>query len=145
MSTAAFNMVLQANGVVNPSGQRGGPEQSHYGAAMESIERALDWLTNPDLVPCHVIVNAHWTYQDADNGLMKAYPETVGNKLSPKVGRKFNSLFSVSITAGQRSIKVRKDGMIACKSAKPLSKEQYPVETGMADIFKEMVGEPPAS
>lgn len=145
MSTSAFNMVLRANGVTNPSGQRGGPEQSHYGAAMESIERALDWLTNPLLVPCHVIVNAHWTYQDADNGLLKAYPETVGNKLSPKVGRKFNNLFSFSISAGARSIKVRKDGMIACKSSKPLKKEQYPIEAGLAEIFAEIVGPPPAS
>ena len=145
MSAAAFNMVLQANGVVNPSGQRGGPEQSHYGAAMESIERAIDWLTNPYLVPCHAIVNAHWTYQDADSGILKPYPETLGNKLSPKIGRKFNNMFSFSITAGARSIKVRKDGMVACKSSKPLSKETYPIEDGLAAIFKEIVGPPPAS
>lgn len=143
MSKAAFNMVLQANGVVSPSGNRGGPEQSHYGAAMESIERALDWLTNPDLVPCHVIVNAHWTYQDT-GGFPKAYPETVGTKLSPTVGRKFNNLFSVSISAGARSIKVKKDGMVACKASKPLKNESYSVETGLAEIFLELVGKPPA-
>jgi len=74
---------------------------------------------------------------------MKAYPETVGNKLSPKVGRKFNNMFSVSITAGVRSIKTKKDGMIACKASKPLTKDQYSIETGMAEIFREIVGPPP--
>jgi hypothetical protein len=145
MTQSCFNMVLQANGVVNPSGQRGGPEQSHYGTAMDSVERAILWLTDPTLVPCHVIVNAHWTYQESEGGMIQAYPETIGNKLSPKVGRKFNNLFSYSITAGQRSIKVQKDGVIACKSSKPLSKDKYSIETGMAEIFAEIVGPPPKS
>lgn len=144
MAVSSFNMVLQANGIVSPSGQRGGPEQSHYGTAMDNIDRALLWLTNPEIVPCHVLVNAHWSTND-EGGMSRLVPETIGNKLSPKVGRKFNNLFSFSITAGERSIKVKKDGLIACKSSKPLSKDKYPIESGMAEIFKEIVGPPPAS
>lgn len=144
MAVSSFNMVLQANGIVNPSGQRGGPEQSHYGTAMDNIDRALLWLTNPEMVPCHVIVNAHWTVQDGEGGATRMVPETIGNKLSPKVGRKFNNLFSFSITAGKRTIKVKKDGLVACKSSKPLTKEQYDIETGLAEIFREIVGPPPS-
>lgn len=145
MARASYNMVLQANGVVGMMGTRGGPEMSHYGAAMDNVERALSWLTNPNLVPCHVICNAHWTWQDFEGGGSRPYPEAIGNKLNPKIARDFNNLYSVSLTAGTRTIKVKKDGLIACKSSKPLSKEQYPIETGLAEIFKEIVGPPPTS
>lgn len=142
-SKSSFNMVLQANGVVAPSGQRGGPEQSHYGTAMDNIGKMLNLLTNPNMVPCHLIVNAHWTYQELGDGRTSAMPETIGTKLSPTIARDFNNLYSVSISAGTRSIKVKRDGLIACKSSKPLSKESYPIETGMAEIFREIVGPPP--
>lgn len=143
MSKSSFNMVLQANGVVVPSGQRGGPEQSHYGTAQDNIDRLLLNLTDPNLVPCHVIVNAHWTYQESSSGRVEPYPETIGKALNPSVARKFNNLFSISITAGNRSIKVQKDGVIPCKSSKPLHKPEYSIETGMSEIFKEIVGQPP--
>lgn len=144
MSKSAFNMVLQANGVVRPSGERGGPEQSHYGAAQDNVERLLLNLTNPELVPCHVIVNAHWTWQDRPDGRTEAYPETIGKALNPTIARKFNNLFSISIAAGNRSIKVVKDGVIPCKASRPLQKAEYSIETGMAEIFREIVGPPPA-
>jgi hypothetical protein len=144
MSKSSYNMVLQANGIVRPSGERGGPEQSHYGAAQDNIERLLLNLTNPDLVPCHVIVNAHWTYQEAGNGRIEPYPETIGKALNPTIGRKFNNLFSIGITAGVRQINVKKDGMIPCKASRPLKNETYPIATGMSDIFKELVGRPPS-
>ena len=145
MARASFNMVLQANAIVSPSGSRGGPEQSHYGTAMENVERTISMLTNPDIVPCHVLVNAHWSFQEDGSGILRPYPETIGNKLNPKIARDFSNLFSVSITAGQRSIKVKKDGVIACKASRNLRKEQYPIDTGMADIFLEVVGPHPKS
>lgn len=144
MSKSSFNMVLQANGVVRPSGERGGPEQSHYGAAQDNVERLLLNLTNPLLVPCHVIVNAHWTYQETAGGRVEPYPETIGKALNPTVARKFNNLFSISITAGKRQINVTKDGVIPCKASKPMRQETYPIDTGMSAIFKEIVGAPPA-
>jgi AAA domain len=144
MARASFNMVLQANAIVQPSGNRGGPEQSHYGTAMENVERTISLLMNPEVVPCHVLVNAHWAYQEDGSGIMRPFPETIGSKLNPKVARDFNNLFSVSISAGKRSIKVKKDGIIACKASRKLSKEQYDIETGLAEIFLEVVGKHPA-
>jgi len=143
MARASFNMVLQANAVIVPSGQRGGPEQSHYGTAMENVERTVSLLTNPDIVPCHVLVNAHWAYQEDGSGILRPFPETIGNKLNPKIARDFNNLFSVSINGNKRSIKVKRDGVIGCKSSRPLSKESYDLETGLADIFLEVVGPHP--
>lgn len=143
MARASFNMVLQANAVIVPSGTRGGPEQSHYGTAMENVERTISLLTDPDIVPCHVLVNAHWAYQEDGSGILRPFPETIGSKLNPKVGRDFNNLFSVSTIAGKKSIKVKKDGMIGCKSSRPLKHETYSIEDGLANIFLEVVGPHP--
>jgi hypothetical protein len=66
-----------------------------------------------------------------------------GKALNPTIARKFNNLYSISIRAGDRSIKVVKDGVIPCKSSKPLKKAEYPITTGMSEIFKEIVGPPP--
>jgi len=110
---------------------------------MENIERTLGLLTNPDLVPCHVLVNAHWAYQEDGSGIMRPFPETIGNKLNPKVARDFSNLFSLSITGNKRSIKVKRDGIIACKASRQLTKESYDIESGLADIFREVVGPHP--
>jgi hypothetical protein len=142
-SRCAFNMVLQANAALGPPGARGGPEQSHYGAAQTNVERVLDRLTTPELVPCHVIVNAHWTWQDTDVGTAQAYPATIGKALSPNVGQKFNNMLGFSAGPAGKLIKTQRDGLISLKSSKPL-KESYQLATGLAEIFKEVVGPPPA-
>lgn len=142
LSRASFNMVLQANGVIAPSGQRGGPEQSHYGTAQDNVERLLDMLTTPELVPCHVIVNAHWTWQEGDSGSQRAYPATIGKALNPKIGQKFNNMLGFTSGASGKLIKTQRDGSISLKTRKPL-KESYPLAGGLRDIFKELVGPAP--
>lgn len=142
MAKAAFNMVLQANGIIGIA--KGNIEQAHWGMAQENVERLLENLMEPKLVPCHVIVNAHWAWQESGGaGLMKPYPEVLGKALNPKVGRKFNNMLGFTIAAGNRVIRTQKDGMIALKTSKPL-KPEYPIATGLADIFKEIVGTPPS-
>lgn len=142
-SRAAFNMVLAANGVIAPSGQRGGPEQSHYGTAQDSIERMLEWLTTPELVPCHVIVNAHWAWQENAQGVERPYPATIGKALNPKVGQKFNNMLGFTTKTEGKFINTQQDGTIPLKTSKPVKKKQYPVETGLADLFLELVGQHP--
>lgn len=142
LSRAAFNMVLQANGALAPSGQRGGPEQTHYGTAQDTVERFLDMLTTPEMLPCHVIVNAHWTWQEGDLGNQRAYPATIGKALNPKIGQKFNNMLGFASGPSGKVIKTQRDGTISLKTRKPL-KESYPIGTGLADIFKELVGPPP--
>lgn len=142
MSRACFNMVLAANGAFGPSGSRGGPEQSHYGTAQDSIERLLDMLTTPEVVPCHVIINAHWSWQNDAQGLGRPYPRTIGKALDPKVGEKFNNMLGFSTTAVGKKINTQRDGTIGLKTSRPL-KPSYEVGTGLSEIFKEVVGPPP--
>lgn len=133
MGRASLNMVLQANGVIGKP-----PEIQHWGTAMDNIEKVLGNLTHPVLVPCHLVVLTHVTVQESEGGgMVKAYPEALGTKLNPKVGRYFNNMVSLSITAGEKSFKTKKDGMLACKTSRPL-KDKYSLEQGMAEMFKDL-------
>jgi hypothetical protein len=151
MAKAGFNMVLKANNVLQPMGTRGGPETSHWGGAMDNIDRFLDNVTNPILVPCHLIVTAHVFYQENkvknNNGpdtteITKAFPELLTKSQHPKSGRRFNNLISLSITGGQRTFKTKRDGLLACKTSRPIQ-DKYPIETGLADIFADLLQKAP--
>ena len=139
MARAGFNMVLKANNVLQPMGTRGGPETSHWGAAMDNIDRLLDNITTPALVPCHLIVLAHITYQEREGeGAVKAFPELFTKSQNPKAGRRFNNLLSLSLTGGERSFKTKRDGLLACKTSRPI-KDKYKIETGLAEIFADLL------
>lgn len=123
-------MVMQANG----AGMKQ-PEIQHYGTAMENIDRLLDMITS-DAVKCNVIVNTHITSLE---GTAKLYPEALGSKLPPKVAPKFDNFISLSITAGNRTFKTKKDGLLALKTAVPLA-DSYPIEDGWIKIFEGLTG-----
>lgn len=134
MGRASLNMVLSANNHTMKA-----PEIQHWGAAMDNIEKFLGNITHPGLVPCHVIILTHVTNQEREGeGIVKSYPEALGTKLNPKVGRNFNNLISLSLTGGEKSYKTRKDGLLACKTSRPMKQEKYKIDTGLADIFAEL-------
>lgn len=130
MGRASLNMVLQANNHLAKN-----PEIQHWGTAMDNIEKVLGNITNPVLVPCHLIVLTHVTNQEKEGeGIVKSYPEALGTKLNPKVGRYFNNMISLSLSAGEKSYKTKKDGLLACKTSRPLD-DKYKLEDGLAKIF----------
>jgi hypothetical protein len=130
MSRSCLFMVMALNG----AGMKN-PELQHYGQAMENIERMLAQLTSA-AVGCNVLIHTH-LYHSEDG--MNIYAESLGSKLGPKVPRYFDNFFTISLTAGQRKFKTKKDGLLACKSAIPLD-ETYPIETGYAQIFAALLG-----
>jgi hypothetical protein len=110
---------------------------------MDNIEKLLGNITNPKLVPCHLVVLTHITYQEQEGqGAVKALPEALGSKLNPKVGRYFNNLISLSLSGSERSFKTKRDGLVACKTSRPI-KDKYPIETGLADIFNDLLKKAP--
>lgn len=130
----AGRMCLQMVMFANAKGM-GHPEIQHYGLAMENLEKWVGILTS-SVVNCHVILNTHITNVE---GTAKLYPEALGSKLGPKLGRYFDNMFSLSVVANKRVFKTDKDGLLALKAAKPL-KETYPIETGWVDIFEALTG-----
>lgn len=134
LGRASLNMVLQANGFTGKPA-----EIQHWGIAMENIEKFLDNVTNSKLVPCHVVMLTHLTISESQGGAaIKGYPEALGNKLNPKVGRRFNNLIGLSALGSERAYRVKRDGLLQCKTSKPMKQDKYPIATGLADIFKEL-------
>lgn len=129
---ASLQMVMHANAAGFKS-----PEIQHYGTAMENIEKLIGIITS-SAVGCHVIVNTHITNVE---GTSKLYPDALGSKLGPKLGRYFDNMITLSVKGGtgERSFNTVKDGMFACKTATKI-KDTYPVGTGLAEIFKDLTG-----
>lgn len=129
-SRASLQMVMQANaaGMKNP-------EIQHYGVAMENIERWIQMMT-ASAVKCHVIINTHVTSVEGDTRL---YPDALGSKLPPKIGRYLDNVVAIRLVAGTRKFLTVKDGLLALKSAVPLP-ESLPIETGWKDIFEAVTG-----
>lgn len=127
---ASLQMVMNANG----AGMKA-PEIQHYGTAMDNIEKWLQILCGSS-VKCHVIINTHITNIE---GTAKLYPEALGSKLSPKIGRYFDNMVSLTTFGGKRVFKTDKDGLFALKTAVPMP-ESLPIETGWKDIFEKLLG-----
>lgn len=137
MGRSSLMLVMQINGASMKA-----PEIQHYGTAMENIEKFIGQITasgDPGEAPpvnCNVIVNTHLSKEE---GSPKLVPESIGSKLNPKIARYFDNFFSLSLTGTKRTIKTSNDGLLALKSAKPLSPE-YDISDGYARIFRELTG-----
>ena len=117
------------------------PEIQEWGLAMSLMEDVLSILYSDD-IKCNVIVNAHIKYiQDEGTGVIKALVNTLGSKLPPKVGRYFNHLIMAQQQAtGKRVLLTKGAAMFGLKSPNPNIKAQYPIESGLADYFKDVKG-----
>lgn len=126
----SLQMVMQANAAGFKS-----PEIQHYGTAMENIEKWVQMLM-ADATPCNVIINTHITGVDGDARL---YPDALGSKLPPKIGKHLDNLLGLRVKGGNRVFLTRQDGLLALKSAVPLP-ETIPIETGWVTIFEKLTG-----
>lgn len=111
------------------------PEIQHYGVAMENIERMVQMITSSS-IPCHVIVNTHVTSSEGDPRL---YPESLGSKLNPKIGKYFDNMVAIRLSQGARKFQTVKDGLLSLKTAAKLP-ETLPIETGWVQIFEGLTG-----
>lgn len=112
-----------------------------YGDAQDAVENTLANLTSANF-ETNVIVIAHITYQETPDGT-KGFPQGVGQKLSPKIPQYFPTVIRFFNKGGKRSIKTTSTPMIDLANPKPFDMlAEYPIETGMADIFA-VLREPP--
>ena len=129
---ASLQMVLNANA----AGMKQ-PEIQHYGTAMENVERLVQSLMS-SITNCHVIINTHITGVDGD---ARSYPDALGNKLPPRIGKYLDNLVGLRLVGGKRVFLTQKDGLLALKSAVPLP-ESIPIEQGWPTIFEKITGKP---
>jgi len=145
-SEAAFNEALQLAGRLN---QR--PQLQDYGWMADSVKLFIEMITAPEL-NCHVIVNTHVRYLsgEADAEIMKGLPNAKGQEISRIVSRYFNT---VTLTrtrgtgpAAKREISTQPQGVVEVKTSAPTHvKPTYPIETGLASLFEDILGHGPSS
>lgn len=144
-SDAAFNEAMMVGGRLN---QR--PQLQDYGWCADSVKLFIEMLTSPEL-NCHVIVNTHirWFSGDDENQTQaRGLPNAKGQEISRVVSRYFNSvILSRSVGQGpaaKRVISTQPQGVVEVKSSAPSSvKATYPIETGMASLFADILGKSP--
>ncbi len=157
---AALTYHLSMNGklTATPTQNEG---RRNIGEAQNYIRDLLTLLYDKE-IKCNVLVTSHITYVTDQGGAPKpdepgtgmpiGYPSSIGRALSPHIPRFFNNMLIMrSEGAGQmirRKIyttpQVVGGQMISAKVSVPLSvPTSFPIETGLADFFKIVRGEPP--
>lgn len=107
-----------------------------YGDAQDAIELTLATLTS-DSYATNVLVLAHVQYMELPDGTTKGFPQGVGQKLSPKIPQYFSTVLLYTLRGGKRTIQTNSTPLIDLANPKPFEMQpQYPIETGLADIFK---------
>jgi hypothetical protein len=110
-----------------------------YGDAQDAVEKVLANLTSSGF-GTNVIVIAHLMYmtiKDPSGGdIIKAFPQGVGQKLSPKIPQYFPSVVHFYNHNGRRTLRTNSTPLLDLANPKPfeMSKE-YQIETGLADFF----------
>lgn len=136
LAKAALNFVLSMNNRLG-----GQIEQSHWYQGQQMLEGLCEMLYD-ESVKCNVIVTSHIAYIGPDN-MEKGYANSLGKALSPKLGRYFNTILQAK-TTGQGSAQKRKiltntSGTVELKNSAPTRvKAEYPLETGLADYFRDI-------
>lgn len=118
------------------------PTQPDWGDAMRNVENVIDFLTS-DNVKCNLVCTAHLQYYEDGNGVRaKQYPNVIGNKLAPKLGRYFNSVVRIDVKGSgtniQRVFRTASDMKMDLKVART----DIPVEVDadLAKLFTMMQG-----
>lgn len=144
-SDAAFNEALVLGGRLNQRAQL-----QDYGWMADSVKLFLEMVTSPNL-NCHLIVNTHVRYLngEGDTEIMRGLPNAKGQEISRTVSRYFNT---VALTrtqgtgpAAKRLISTKPQGVVEVKTSAPNSvKDTYPIESGLADLFEDILGHGPS-
>jgi len=132
---AAYNYFEPISG----KGGRGQDKRAVYGDAQKAIEKVLANVTGEGF-RTNVLVIGHLLYQSeldpSGAEILKAYPQGVGQKLSPKIPQYFPSVVHFYNKAGKRTLRTNSTPLLDLANPKPfeMSKEM-PIETGLAEFF----------
>lgn len=134
---AAMNFQLSMNARLGQT-----PQQADWFLAQGMVERFIKMLTSDD-IKCNLILICHIAFIETDAGPTKGFPQTLGKALSPKIAQSFNHVLMARSTGTglnvKRQIFTGTHGMIELKNTAPLRvKPEYPLETGLAEYFRDI-------
>lgn len=145
---AAMNIVLAMNSRLLTGPQVGSVGDNDYTHAFKLVTDFLDLMKSED-IRCHIIMICHIQFIDefrdrnTKERSMKGFPQTVGQRLAPKVGQYFNHTLRAKSTGSgpltRRVIVTNNDEDIELKNANPLrAKPEYALATGLAEYFRDL-------
>lgn len=145
-SEAAFREALALGSRLN---QR--PQLQDYGWVADSVKLFVEMLTDDDM-KCNLIVNTHVRYFSGDDDSQtqaRGLPNAIGQQIPATVSRYFNTVVltrSMGSGAGtRRIISTQPQGVIEVKTSNPKGvKDTYNLDTGLADLFKDILGHSPS-
>ena len=96
--------------------------QPEWGAAARDVQNIIQYITGGE-VKCNVVVTSHMQYMEGDMGTSKAYPTSVGSKLSTKIGRYFNCVCRIDTRSSskgtERTLRTTSDHRMDLKVTAP--------------------------
>ena len=114
-----------------------------YFSAQQAVESTIALLTGEGF-KMNVILISHINYKEVTEGVTKGHVNAVGSALGPLIPRYFNTLLLAEVSGAgknvKRKIKTLPTGVIDLKIPSPQAEAEYPLETGLADIFKLLKG-----
>jgi hypothetical protein len=137
------------------------PTLPDWGIVQTMMKELLELLKDAEM-KCQVCVITHidWRWREIRGGkdnatvigreLEGGYPSAPGNKLPEKVGSYFNDALQVVCTgvgsAMKRKIITVPMVSLGLKSSNPtVVKREYPIESGLADYFHDVLGSSPSA
>jgi len=145
-SKAAMNFALNIAGRLNSRIQL-----TDYGDLARGVLAFIDTITSEE-AKFNVIVNSHVKYMGGDEEaqtMMKGLPNSEGQQVSKDVSLFFNTIV-LSRTQGsgpatKRVISTQPQGVVQVKVSNPPGiKPSYPIETGLAALFADILGHGPS-
>lgn len=112
-----------------------------YFAAQQAVENTIAMLTS-DSFRLNVIIITHVNYKEVVEGVHKGYANAIGSALGPTLPKYFNTLVLAESSGSgknvRRRIKTMPTGIIDLKVPVPQIEAEFPLETGMSDLFKKL-------
>ena len=140
LSQAAMDQQLAISGNIANFGTKSGDYRPDTYNAQIMIARLLQTLQS-SAVKCHVIVICHIALTANEVGISEGFPQTVGSKFAPKIGQYFSHALLAKQVGDRRVIQTSAGGMVKLMTPAPLRvKAEYPLETGLAEYFRDVKG-----
>lgn len=152
---SAMNFQLSLNGRLLTGPQVGDSGGNDYTQAYRLILEFLDLLKSTE-IRCNIIMICHIAFLDTPEQAAtstrsrdrqrQGFPQTVGSKISPMIGQYFNHTIQAKTIGRVHRIATNSEDQVNLKNVAPLRvKDSYPLETGLAEYFRDIGAALPGS
>jgi hypothetical protein len=140
LGQAAMDQQLALSGNLTKYGSVAMDARPDINSAQIMIARLLQTLQS-SVVKCHVIVICHIAMNTDETGVTSGFPQSIGNKLGPRIGQYFSHALLAKQQGDKRVITTSTGGMVRLMTPAPLRvRAEYDLSTGLAEYFRDVSG-----